>query len=60
MYLYTHLCKKTLVAGLYNKGVVVAIVLTMSAIVMLILLATYVIIVKVSKKKQGRHFNHMH
>uniref|UniRef100_M4EI41 Protein kinase domain-containing protein n=1 Tax=Brassica campestris TaxID=3711 RepID=M4EI41_BRACM len=37
---------------LYNKGVVVAIVLTMSAIVMLILLATYVIIVKVSKKKQ--------
>ncbi|XP_013647771.2 cysteine-rich receptor-like protein kinase 42 [Brassica napus] len=38
--------------GLYNKGVVVAIVLTMSAIVMLILPATYVIIVKVSKKKQ--------
>ncbi|KAH0873581.1 hypothetical protein HID58_070943 [Brassica napus] len=38
--------------GLYNKGVVVAIVLTMSALVMLILLATYVIIVKVSKTKQ--------
>ncbi|KAF8051911.1 hypothetical protein N665_1651s0003 [Sinapis alba] len=38
--------------GLYNKGVVVAIVLTLSAFVMLILLATYVIIVKVSKTKQ--------
>ena len=60
MYLYAHLCKKKLVAELYNKGVVVAIVLTMSALVMLILLATYVIIVKVSKTKQGRHLNHMH
>uniref|UniRef100_A0A1J3D659 Cysteine-rich receptor-like protein kinase 42 n=4 Tax=Noccaea caerulescens TaxID=107243 RepID=A0A1J3D659_NOCCA len=38
--------------GFYNKGVIVAIVLTMSAFVMLILLATYVIIVKVSKTKQ--------
>ncbi|CAH2080041.1 unnamed protein product [Thlaspi arvense] len=42
----------SIIHGLSNKGVIVAIVLTMSAIVMLVLLATYVIIVKVSKTKQ--------
>ncbi|KAG7543985.1 Protein kinase-like domain superfamily [Arabidopsis thaliana x Arabidopsis arenosa] len=36
----------------FNKGVIVAIVLTTSAFVMLILLATYVIMLKVSKTKQ--------
>ncbi|CAH8277648.1 unnamed protein product [Arabidopsis lyrata] len=36
----------------FNKGVIVAIVLTTSAFVMLILLATYVIMIKVSKTKQ--------
>ncbi|ESQ46953.1 hypothetical protein EUTSA_v10027683mg [Eutrema salsugineum] len=40
--------------GIHNKGVIVAIVLTMSAFVMLVLLATYVIIVKVSKTKQEK------
>ncbi|VYS68820.1 unnamed protein product [Arabidopsis thaliana] len=38
----------------FNKGVIVAIVLTTSAFVMLILLATYVIMTKVSKTKQEK------
>ncbi|KAL1214651.1 Cysteine-rich receptor-like protein kinase 42 [Cardamine amara subsp. amara] len=41
-----------IIHGLYNKGVIVAIVLTTLAFIMLILLATYVIIVKVSKTKK--------
>ena len=46
-----------LLVVLFNKGVIVAIVLTTSAFVMLILLATYVIMTKVSKTKQGKHLN---
>ncbi|CAN8273006.1 unnamed protein product [Cochlearia groenlandica] len=38
--------------GIHNKGVIVAIILATSAFIMLILLATYVIIVRVSKTKQ--------
>ncbi|XP_010450675.1 PREDICTED: cysteine-rich receptor-like protein kinase 42 [Camelina sativa] len=37
---------------IFNKGVIVAIVLTTSAFVMVILLATYAIMIKVSKTKQ--------